>query len=31
VEEYPHRFRGRGDGIGDFWVWGLGKEITFDM
>jgi hypothetical protein len=32
VEEYPHRSRGREDGIGGFWECGKpGKGITFEM
>jgi hypothetical protein len=30
-EEYPHRSRGREDGIEHFGRRGLGKEITFEM
>jgi hypothetical protein len=32
MEAYPHRSRGREDGIGGFWEKGkLGKEITFEI
>jgi hypothetical protein len=32
VEEYPHRSRGREDGIECFWEGGiLGKGITFEV
>jgi hypothetical protein len=34
VEEYPHKSRERGDGIGSFRDWGVGghgKGITFEM